>query len=322
MKYTIIGGGPIGGGLGGLLALAGEEVLLIDHNKENITAINKAGLRLTIADNRLHTERKAVAKLSAAVSAADAGIADVVILSTKCCQTRDAVKSIRQVSDSHTTIIVNQNGLGSLDILKEYFPAEQLAYTAVEYGGRRVAPGEIYLIASSGQVNLPATAVDPSREDTLLRMSSTLATQGFCMTYYPKIEMDHKVWVKLTNNCVLSGTCALAHCTVDGFFACQEGIDLARKIIAENCAVANAMGIPLTPEDIRSVPAEVQPKIREGYRHFPSMVADMDRKRATENAFLNGAVSRIGKEVGVPTPYNDTISVLVSIVEQNYDCRS
>lgn len=322
MKYVIIGGGPIGGGLGGLLSLAGEEVCLIDHNKENVAAINKDGLRLTIADNRLHTERDAVAKLSAFVSAENVGIADVVVLSTKCCQTRDAAQSIRKVSDGHTTIIVNQNGLGSLDILKEYFPEKQLAYTAVEYGGRRVGPGEIYLIASSGQVNLPVTSVDCSREDVLLLMSKRLATQGFCMTYYSRAQMDHKVWIKLTNNCVLSATCALAHCTIDGFFSCLEGIELAEKIIQENCAVANATGIPLTLADIHSVPTTVQPKIQGGYRHFPSMVADVDRKRVTENAFLNGAVSRIGKAVGVPTPYNDTISALISIVEQNYDCRS
>lgn len=37
--------------------------------------------------------------------------------------------------------------------------------------------------------------------------------------------------------------------------------------------------------------------------------------RATEIDTLNGAISRYGNEVGVPTPYNDLLTALVKFKE-------
>jgi 2-dehydropantoate 2-reductase len=50
------------------------------------------------------------------------------------------------------------------------------------------------------------------------------------------------------------------------------------------------------------------------------MAQDMMMKKAqTEIDFLNGAIERLGKQVGVPTPVNTTISRLVRTIESNYD---
>jgi len=39
----------------------------------------------------------------------------------------------------------------------------------------------------------------------------------------------------------------------------------------------------------------------------PSLAQDVARGRKTEVEFLNGYVSRRGREVGVPTPVNDSV---------------
>ena len=43
------------------------------------------------------------------------------------------------------------------------------------------------------------------------------------------------------------------------------------------------------------------------------------KKAKTEIEFLNGAIERLGKEVGVPTPVNTTVARLVRTIEANYD---
>ena len=46
-----------------------------------------------------------------------------------------------------------------------------------------------------------------------------------------------------------------------------------------------------------------------------SMHLDLEAGNPLEIAFLNGAVSRIGKEVGVETPVNDFITACLSIAD-------
>lgn len=320
MKYAIIGAGPIGAGLGGLLAMSGEDVWLIDPAQSHINAIRKDGLQLTIEDH-LHPVQTATVPVNAVTAPDTVGIADIVILSTKGCFTRSAIQNIKAVSDEHTIIVTSQNGLGNLDILKEFFPAKQLAYTVVEYGGSRIGDGKVRIVFTVGRCNLPITSENPDLEICIQDISKALSKQGFTMTFFPREQLDLRQWAKLTTNCALNGTCALCRCTMDGLLACQDGIDLARAIVLENCTVANALGVPLKPTDVDSIPVEVQSPVTEGYRHFPSMVSDVEGMRRTEWPFLNGAVMRLGRKMGIPTPYNDVVGRLLSISEQNYDCR-
>ncbi|MDQ7038409.1 MAG: ketopantoate reductase C-terminal domain-containing protein, partial [Aquificota bacterium] len=44
--------------------------------------------------------------------------------------------------------------------------------------------------------------------------------------------------------------------------------------------------------------------------HYPSMLEDIRRGR-TEIDSLNGAIVKLGKEFGVPTPVNETVTLLV-----------
>ena len=139
------------------------------------------------------------------------------------------------------------------------------------------------------------------------------------MECYTPERLDKVLWTKLTTNCVLNGACAICQCTDDALFSCKEGVDLAKLIVSENCAVARALGIDLTPADIPMVYYEVMPRKQEGYRHFPSMAVDVQNHRKTEIDFINGAVVRAGENAGIPTPYNRMILLLMRVVEENYD---
>jgi 2-dehydropantoate 2-reductase len=48
----------------------------------------------------------------------------------------------------------------------------------------------------------------------------------------------------------------------------------------------------------------------------PSMLQDVERGRPTEIDAINGAVVRLGRRLGVATPYNEALLLLVKAREQ------
>jgi 2-dehydropantoate 2-reductase len=50
--------------------------------------------------------------------------------------------------------------------------------------------------------------------------------------------------------------------------------------------------------------------------HWPSMWQDLQAGRRTEIEALNGAMSRYGRELGVPTPGDDVLSRLMRFLEK------
>lgn len=320
MRYVIFGGGPIGGGLAARLLMADQDVWLVDHNQANIEAIRKHGLTLKLVERNQVVAEK-VLPLRAVRSPESIGAADVVVLAAKSHATRSAMEGIQQVSDAHTIILSNQNGLGNVDILKEVFSSDQLAYSVVQYGGSRPAPGEIWSSASPENLHLAVTSENEALRSRLEEMAEILRSVGLNMQYFTKPELDRRLWIKLAANCALNGICALCRCPMDGVSASQAGVELTRKIVEECCAVANGLGISITPEDIVIVDRTVQPRQNSDYHHYPSMVADLVHRQPTEENVLNGAVVRKGLELGIPTPYNEAISLLVRLTEETYDVQ-
>ena len=52
--------------------------------------------------------------------------------------------------------------------------------------------------------------------------------------------------------------------------------------------------------------------------HWPSMWQDLQAGRRTEIEALNGAICRYGREKGVATPCNETVSRLIRFMENKW----
>jgi len=86
--------------------------------------------------------------------------------------------------------------------------------------------------------------------------------------------------------------------------ACAETWALFRGVVEEVAAVASARGIALTPglvENILGQAARLEPQTAS------SLSNDLGAGRRLEIEALNGAVVRLGRESGVPTPLNVAI---------------
>ena len=93
--------------------------------------------------------------------------------------------------------------------------------------------------------------------------------------------------------------------------------ELIKSVWAEGCAVAKA----LTGVDLWEEMLEELERLREGFaKYYPSMAQDvLIHQRQTEVELLNGAIVRYGRELGIPTPVNGALTLMIQTIQQNYD---
>jgi 2-dehydropantoate 2-reductase len=78
---------------------------------------------------------------------------------------------------------------------------------------------------------------------------------------------------------------------------------LIERATAESVAVGRALGIGFASDEVGRVLEQVR-SMAPGMK--PSFLLDLERGGPTELDVLSGAVSRLGRQVGVPTPVHDT----------------
>ena len=91
---------------------------------------------------------------------------------------------------------------------------------------------------------------------------------------------------------------------------------LVSSLVDEGKAVAAAQGITLDADPEELIDHAAKPEV--AYGHKASMLQDIEARRPTEIDFLNGGIARFGRELGVPTPFHDTITTLIKGVEASW----
>jgi 2-dehydropantoate 2-reductase len=91
---------------------------------------------------------------------------------------------------------------------------------------------------------------------------------------------------------------------------------LISGLVDEGRAVAAAQGVTLDRDPEELIDHAARPDV--AYDHKASMLQDVEARRATEIDYLNGGISRFGRELGVPTPLNDAITALVKGLEASW----
>lgn len=146
-RITVVGGGAIGGALAASLALAGEEITLIDRSRAHIDAIRNSGLVLDgIQDRR-------VARLSRVLTPDElSDRLDLVLLAVKSQDTQDAVEAIRPWLHNGSVVVSLQNGWNARAIASRVGAerviaamVHMVAYCAEPGHVTRYANGDFYL---------------------------------------------------------------------------------------------------------------------------------------------------------------------------------
>ena len=305
MRVAMLGGtGAMGGLYGARLAEAGHDVTLVDVHSDAVARVNRDGLRLDSATG------SDMIRVPATTDPSTVGVVDVVIVFVKCYDTEAATRSVLPAIGDDTVVLSLQNGWGNAARIADIVGADRVA-VGVSYNSATVlGPGHVRH-AGTGRTFLGE--LDGRVSERVARIATALDDAGLEAEATGEVLLQ--VWSKLALNVCTLPTSAVLRFTADQLVADANVRELMREILAEAVAVANARDIPL---DFDERWAKITDILTRAVGGKASRLQDVESKRRTEIDVINGAVAEMGAEAGIPTPYNETMTLLVKTIEDAY----
>jgi len=301
MRIVVIGAGAMGSLYGGLLARSGHEVTLVDRWQEHVDAIRMKGLRLDGITGEIQV------RLAAATEARPAS-AEVALIQTDTNATREAAEAAARALTPEGFAVTLQNGVGNVETLAKVLGEARVVGGLSYHSALVKAPGRV-THTHAGPTWLGELDGRPSARVEAL--AAAMAGAGFEPVAVDNI-LGH-IWTKFVHNTAINAVCALLGLRV-GEVSMSAGADaLQTRIVEETLAVVRAKGIELVDADpMASIKQFCTLKFNK-----PSMLQHMEAARRTEVDSLNGAVVRFGKELNIPTPYNEALMWMVKGMEEH-----
>jgi len=307
-KVAVVGAGAVGSFYGGMLARAGQRVVLIGR-PPHVAAIERDGLMLDMA-GRIETIRIDAAATLEAVRGAD-----LVLFCVKSTDTEAVARELAPLLEPHAVVLSLQNGVENAATIvrvvrQTVVPA--VVYVATAMGGpgtvRHFGRGELVIGTLDAGSN-----VEPARAGVLQNLVALFGAAGVTVTISNDVMAE--LWSKLLVNCAYNAISALAQAPYARLAALPEIRELQDLIVHEVVALARAEGIAL----------EVEPSLQAVERIARTMPAqlsstaqDVARRKPSEIDHLNGFIARRGRELGVAVPVNQTLAALVKLVEAGH----
>jgi 2-dehydropantoate 2-reductase len=236
-----------------------------------------------------------------------------VIVLVKSYDTAGAIPLVEKILAPEGVVLTLQNGIGNFEILEKAFPKRVLLGTTT-IGAMTVAKGKARH-TGLGQTHLgqPDGSITPRAE----KVVATLGRMNAGPVHVTDNAMG-SVWSKLMINASINAPATLLRVRNGDLPATESGRELIHKIVAEGLAVAKAKGIKLLFEDTEG---QVLAVCKGTAPNINSMFQDILASRRTEIDFINGALAREGALVGVPTPINETLALLMRSLESTASVR-
>jgi len=297
MRIAIVGAGGVGGYFGGRLAEAGADVTFLARGA-HLDALRTRGLRIISPIGDVHLPR-----VQAAGAAADIGPVDVVFFAVKLYDTESALGALPPLIGPGTAVVSLQNGVDSVATLLKAVGREHTAGGTCYVSAVISEPGVIKHMAMD---HLIFGELDRVRSPRLLALEDACRPARFQSTLSDDITLD--IWSKFVRLSVLSGMTAVTRSPLGVIHKDPDLWAMLQQAVKEAMAAAQAKGIAVaesTVEDVAKAYASLPPQTKS------SMLEDLERGRRLELPWLSGAVVRIGKEVGVPTPTHSFINTVL-----------
>lgn len=305
MKYLVMGAGALGSVFGGLLAEHGHDVTFVGTD-EHLLAMQNQGLTVT----GLWGEHRIPAVKAYYGTEGLSGTYDIVLLSVKSYHTAQVIAQTLPFIHEKTLVFSIQNGLGNWEAIAGAVGWERTVGARVIFGAEVPQPGTAKVTVYADKVLLGSPSGTASGDKI------GLVCGHFNDAGIPSETCDEIasfLWGKVLYNCSLNALGAIFNVPYGRLRETPEVMDVMRQIIREIFAVAEAKSVKLPYENADAyyrTLTEVQLPPTAGHRS--SMLQDMSRGgRLTEIDALNGAISRYGREQGVPTPVNDVITAII-----------
>ncbi len=295
MKIAVFGTGAVGGYFGGRLAQSGEEVIFIARGK-HLQAMKDNGLKIDSINGDF-----IVQPVQATDNPEEVGIVDMVLVGVKAWQVSDAAVAMKPMVGPQTFVLPLQNGVEAPSQLAAVLGQEHVLGGLCGLISYIAEPGHICHAGTDPFIRFGELDNRPSDRVEWLRKAFE-RTSGITVNVPSDIHVA--MWQKFVLIAAWSGMGAITRAPV-GIFRSQPGTrQMLERTIFEIYDVARARGIDL-PEDVLVKTVEFLDALpTEG---TASMQRDIMNGKPSELEMQNGAVVRLGKDVGVETPVNNFI---------------
>jgi 2-dehydropantoate 2-reductase len=291
----ILGGGGIGSWYAAILSRAGHDVTMLTRGA-HLDAIRANGLQVKDGANAY----------TATVRATDdprelAGV-EWVMVATKGYSLAEVAPAAAIAARSGAAVVPLLNGVDAAERLAAAnVPRDAILGGLATISVARTAPGVVEHWSAFDRTVIGAFAGSPpSLEDRARAIVEHLRAAGSESRVSLEIEKD--LWRKFVFIVPMTVGCGLARTSMGPVLASEEGRTLIARAIAEVVAVGAAAGGFLDADDERRT---YQGMLNVAPGMKPSLLLDLERGSVTEVDTLGGTVSRMGRELGVPTPVCD-----------------
>ncbi len=315
-RICIYGAGAIGGYLGALLSLAGQDVTLIARGP-HLQAMQAGGVKL------LEGEEERIAHPRCTQNPVEAGPQDYVIVTLKAPAVPGVVEQMQPLLGPETAVVWAVNGFPwwyfyNLDGPWRDYQLKSLDPQGIQWSGigpQRIIGCVVYPaaeVASPGVIQhiegnrLSLGEPGGEKSQRLALLCQALAGAG--LKAMPRSQIRNEIWVKLWGNLCFNPISALTCATLDVITTDAGTRQVARRMMQEAQAIGEKLGVRFG--------VDIEQRI-EGARavgaHKTSMLQDLERGRPMEIDALVTAVQELGRLVQVETPTIDTVLALIQL---------
>ncbi len=299
MRVAVLGAGGVGSYYGGLLRRAGHEVVLLARGA-NLAAVRARGLEVRTPEGPFGVRPEATDGPGAI------GDVELAIVAVKTYSLDAIAPAARIAAQRGAVVLPLLNGVEACErLVAAGVPAAMVLGGLTQVSVVRVAPGVVERRSAFHRVVVGETAGGTSERAE--RVAAAFRAAGADAAVSPDITAD--LWRKLAFITPMAASCGMSRTPVGPVLAAPLGRVLVERAVREVLAVGRAAGVALAPGDEDAVLAFIEslsPELK------PSFLLDLEAGGPTELDDLCGAVSRIGRRVGVETPVHDTATAVLS----------
>ena len=236
--------------------------------------------------------------------------ADLAIVAVKYNALPSAVLDIKEIADEHTVVMSLMNGVDSEDVIASEIGEKNIIPALIKVASER-KQNRIYFDPEStiGIVYGEKDGHSSERTRAIARLF-----EGTGLHYRETDVILPEIWSKFRLNVGNNLPQAMLGVGVGAYGDSEHVAAIREGLVKELDAIAKAKGIDISLADPSSTRGS---KVLKRARY--STLQDIDAKRHTEIDMFSGALIRMGKELGISTPYNEFTFHMIKALEEKND---
>jgi 2-dehydropantoate 2-reductase len=313
-KIAVLGAGAIGSSIGADLTEAGLDVTIVDQWPAQVETLKADGVRIQMTDREVHVPVRALHLCDLASARLEF---DIVFLAVKSNDHRWLAEFIKPYLHADGVLVPTQNGFND-DSIAEVLGRNRVVGCAMELSAEIFTPGCVKRNTTRTTTWFALGELDGYATPRVKELAEILGKVG-------RVDITGNIygakWTKLIANTMTMGPFGLTGLGNRDAAALPGMFDLSVNLGRESLAVGTAMGLRIEPifglradefggsgdENLITAMKTLLGHVSNG-RTAP--IHDHIKGRTSEMAYIPGIVCRKGRELGIPTPFNDAVVAL------------